>query len=145
MTTTNRANIMQSSSVRKKIEICNWSKTYLQVGQNITFNWGKPVGNQAGHCVVQVTSRIMFINKHEQQVDSKQMNICEDILRTCIITHHLQHVPSPTPSKLKKKTFYPICGYLSIIFVGIFTKVYFCLVLSATILQYVVFDHNDHY
>ena len=35
------------------------SKTCLknlkqQVGQNITFNWGKPVGNQAGHNVVQV-------------------------------------------------------------------------------------------
>ena len=71
----------------------SFSKTCLknlkqQVGQNITFNWGKPVGNQAGHCVVQVTSRIMFINKHEQQVDSKQINICEDILRNCIITHH---------------------------------------------------------
>ena len=26
-----------------------------QVGQNITFNWGKPVGNQAGHNVVQVS------------------------------------------------------------------------------------------
>ena len=25
-----------------------------QVGQNITFSWGKPVGNQAGHNVIQV-------------------------------------------------------------------------------------------
>ena len=37
----------------------NYSKTCLkhlkrQVGQNITFNWGKPVGEQAGHNVVQV-------------------------------------------------------------------------------------------
>ena len=37
----------------------SFSKTCLknlkqQVGQNITFNWGKPVGNQAGHNVVQV-------------------------------------------------------------------------------------------
>ena len=37
----------------------NYSKTCLKhlkrkVGQNITFNWGKPVGEQAGHNVVQV-------------------------------------------------------------------------------------------
>ena len=51
----------------------NYSKTSLkhlkrQVGQNITFNWGKPVGNQAGHNVVQVyITDYIHYQKHAHQ------------------------------------------------------------------------------